>query len=240
MRHRIFISLLAAGLCAVVGTLRAQDCATGYCPKSVTFHHFIDGISPETVTITYPVVETTLGSTNGTNACWLAQNLGATTQATSANDASDAAAGWYWQFNRKQGYAYNTSTSTRTPNTTWDASINESSDWLAVNDPCILLLGGNWRLPTMTEWYNADATGGWGNPAEAYASVLKLHTGGRLDDDGGNTMVNRGTFGSFWSSNQDSAANPANGLYLYINDGSSQQYSNLKSFGQCIRCIMDL
>ncbi len=238
MRHRIFISLLAAGLCAAIGTLRAQNCATGYCPKSVTFHHFIDGISPETVTITYPVVETTLGSIDGTTNCWLAQNLGATTQATSATDASDAAAGWYWQFNRKQGYAYNTSTSTRTPNTTWEDPMTGSIDWLAVNDPCILLLGDSWRLPTITEWENADTSGGWDNPTEVYNSVLKLHAAGRLSNTTG-SIINRGSYGHYWSSTHDSG-DINNGRYFYFYSSSAALFDNFRSYGQNVRCIMEL
>ncbi len=236
MRHRIFISLLAAGLCAAIGTLRAQNCATGYCPKSVTFHHFIDGISPETVTITYPVVETDIGSSDGTNACWLAQNLGATTQASSATDDTDAAAGWYWQFNRKQGYAYNTSTNTRTPNTPWDASINESSDWLAVNDPCSLLLGSNWRLPTSTEWTNADANGSWSTYTTGYNSVLKLHAQGYLGNTNG-YMTSRQIYGNYWSSTESDGTM---GHDMHLNATGANPSIFSKTYGFSVRCIMDL
>ncbi len=236
MKHKIFISLLVAGLFAAVSTLRAQDCATGYCPKSVTFHHFIGGISPETVTITYPVVETTLGSTNGTSACWLAQNLGATTQASSATDNSDAAAGWYWQFNRKQGYAYNSSTNTRTPNTTWDASFTDYSAWRIENDPCRLLLGGVWRLPTNTEWTNADANGSWSTYTTAYDSVLKLHAAGYLRDTNGD-MTGRQEYGNYWSS-----ADPdnTNGYNMHLNSGAANTSNYVKTYGFSVRCIMPL
>ncbi len=234
MRYRIFISLLVAGLCAVVSTLRAQSCATGYCPETVKTRHFSGDISPETVTITYPVVETTLGSTDGTTNCWLGQNLGATTQATSATDASDAAAGWYWQFNRKQGYTYNTSTSTRTPNTTWDASINESSDWLAVNDPCVLLLGSNWRLPTSAEWTNADANGSWSTYTTAYNSVLKLHAQGYLGNTNGD-MTGRQEYGNYWSSTQSDGTK---GHDMHLNVAGANLSSFSKTYGFSVRCIM--
>ena len=36
--------------------------------------------------------------------------LGAINQASSATDATDAAAGWYWEWDTQQGYYYNSST----------------------------------------------------------------------------------------------------------------------------------
>jgi hypothetical protein len=42
-------------------------------------------------------------------------------QATSVNDATEESVGWYWQFNRMQGYKH--TGSARTPNTTWISSI---------------------------------------------------------------------------------------------------------------------
>ncbi len=67
----------------------------------------------------------------------------------------------------------------------WISSISENSDWLPANDPCTLLLGSGWRLPTLIEWETADATGGWDNYNETFASVLKLHAAGYLDGSDG-------------------------------------------------------
>ncbi len=158
----------------------AQDCATGYCPDTLTVDHYAGDISPKTVRIEYKVVETDL---SGTTACWITQNLGATAQASSEGDPSVTARGWFWQFNRKQGYAYD---GTRTPSVLdWITSIDENSDWQTENDPCTLLLGGNWHIPTSTEWTNVQTNGGWGtSDINAYNGVLKLHRSGRLDATG--------------------------------------------------------
>ncbi|MBK6346842.1 MAG: hypothetical protein IPF68_13080 [Bacteroidales bacterium] len=96
------------------------------------------GTVPVNKTVNYGTVETNL---TGSNKCWITQNLGADHQAIAATDATEASAGWYWQFNRTQGFKHDGTT--RTPNTTWIYSINENSDWLPINDPCSLLLGMN-------------------------------------------------------------------------------------------------
>jgi hypothetical protein len=82
--------------------------------------------------------------------CWITQNLGATNQATSQSDNTEAAAGWYWRFNNKQGFKYDGTT--RTPSTSWISSISETSDWLSANDPCTIEMGTGWRIPTYSEW----------------------------------------------------------------------------------------
>ncbi len=205
------------------------------CPESVTVTHVAGEVSPETVTITYPVVKTTLGADDGAPNCWIAQNLGATTQATSATDASDAAAGWYWQFNRKQGYAYNTGTSTRTPNTTWINPNTATSDWETVNDPCTILLGSNWRLPTRTETRNADSDrygGGWNGYNDVYASVLKIHAAGVLNYSG--IISNRSSYYYVATSSH----NGSSAIVLYGSDTSgSGDLSTGAYSGFSVRCI---
>ncbi len=205
------------------------------CPESVTVNHVAGEVSPETVTITYPVVKTTLGADDGAPNCWIAQNLGATTQATSATDASDAAAGWYWQFNRKQGYAYNTGTSTRTPNTTWINPNTATSDWETVNDPCTILLGSNWRLPTRTETRNADSDrygGGWNGYNDVYASVLKIHAAGVLNYSG--IISNRSSYYYVATSSH----NGSSAIVLYGSDTSgSGDLSTGAYSGFSVRCI---
>ena len=70
---------------------------------------------------------------------------GADHQATAVDDATEASAGWYWQFNRKQGYKHTGTTVIPAWNTT---SIDEDSDWIPANDPCAIELGAGWRIPT--------------------------------------------------------------------------------------------
>jgi len=117
------------------------------CGLSYTVNHVVGNVAPVNKTVTYGTV------TNEEEFlypyCWITRNLGASQQATAANDATEASAGWYWQFNRKQGYKHDFTT--RTPNSTWKTNINESSNWTAANDPCTILLGSGWRIPSYDE-----------------------------------------------------------------------------------------
>lgn len=179
---------------------------------SFTVTHKAGGVAPVTKTVTYGVVETTL---SGIKKCWITQNLGADKQATFSTDATEASAGWYWQFNRKQGYKHDGNF--RIPNKKWINSIDENSDWLPVNDPCTLMLGSGWRLPTKHEWEWVDLFGGWKNYYESFSSELKLHAAGFIDVSNG-SLDGRGSEGNFWSSWQFSSGG---GYYLYFGSGES-------------------
>ncbi|MBL7906182.1 MAG: hypothetical protein JNL22_14250 [Bacteroidales bacterium] len=207
---------------------KIEATSRSYCQRFIVTHN-AGSVAPVTKTVTYAVVETDL---SGAKKCWITQNLGADRQATSATDATEPSAGWYWQFNRKQGYKHDGTT--RKPNTTWISTISENSDWLPANDPCTLLLGSGWRLPTGTEWDIAQATSGWTNYNETYTSVLKLHAGGRLYEEDG-SLSNRGSFGFCWSSSEYNA----NGSrYLIFNVGSvdvNDYFS--KAYGFSARCL---
>ncbi|MCD4736200.1 MAG: hypothetical protein K8R53_09170 [Bacteroidales bacterium] len=192
--------------------------------------HTAGDVAPVTKTVTYGTVESDL---TGSNKCWITQNLGSDQQASSATDATEASAGWYWQFNRKQGYKHDGTT--RTPNTPWITSINENSDWQASNDPCTLLLGTGWQLPTYMEWYNTDANGGWNNTNDAYASVLKLHAAGYLSNSSGSLYL-RGSYGHYWSSSHHS--NTYGGA-LYFYSSYSDVYITIKAYGFSGRCLRD-
>jgi len=196
------------------------------CGDNLTVTHTAGSVAPVNKTVTY-------GTVSYINKCWITRNLGASNQASSATDATEASAGWYWQFNRKQGYKHDGTN--RTPNTTWISSIDESSDWLPANDPCTILLGTGWRIPTKTEWENADNTGGWDNYTETYNSVLKLHAAGYLDYSGG-SLDTRGSYGYYWSSTQNSSTS---GGTLGFGGGSSYMGSNPKAYGFSLRCLRD-
>ncbi len=168
----------------------AQDCATGYCPDILTVDHYAGDISPQTVRIEYQVVETDL---SGDTACWITQNLGATAQAGTYDDTSLPTRGWFWQFNRKQGYSHDGTN--RTPSVlNWIADIDENSDWQPENDPCTLLLGGNWRIPTTEEWQSVHTKGEWTTDSGAYDGELKLYNTGRLNASAGELGTNDVTF----------------------------------------------
>ena len=149
--------LVASLILALGASLKAQDCATGYCPATITVHHKAGTVSPVTVNITYGVTKVTLGGSLGTR-CFLTRNLGATTQPNAITDATLASAGWLWQFNRKQGFAMTSTTNIGTSLTPaplasgWTTGISESGHWSAANDPCTLLLGSNWYVPTSDEF----------------------------------------------------------------------------------------
>jgi hypothetical protein len=164
--------------------------------------------------------------------CWITKNLGATQQATSVSDNTEASAGWYWQFNCKQGYKHDGSTVTPSWTIT---SINENSDWQSANDPCNIKLSAPWRLPTYTEWYNADNTGGWTNWNGPWNSGLKMHTAGYLGNSNG-SLYNRGSGGYFWSSTQFVSTDAWS---LYFFSGGSYMGSSTKVFGFSVRCLRD-
>ncbi len=200
------------------------------CGNSFTIAHTAGSVAPVSKTVTYGTVTNIPGETSK---CWITRNLGATQQANTVSDNTEAAAGWYWQFNLKQGYKHDGTT--RTPNTAWIFSISETSDWVNVNDPCNIELGNAWRIPTYTEWYNVDNTGGWTNWNGPWGSGLQLHAAGRLASTSGALGI-RGSFGGYWSNTQDSSTL---GWYLSLNSGSSNMGNITKTVGFSVRCLRD-
>ena len=196
------------------------------CGTPIIVTHVTGPVAPVTKTVTYGTVTNIPGETSK---CWITSNLGADHQATAANDATEASAGWYWQFNKMQGFKHDGTT--LTPG--WSiTSISENSQWIIANDPCALLLENGWRLPTYTEWTNVDLTGGWGNP---WNSDLKIHLAGFLSTTNGSLNA-RGSFGDYWSSTQH---NLTNGWYLANPDLNYGVYNINKAYGNAVRCIKD-
>ena len=69
------------------------------CGSSITINHLVSGgVAPVDKTVTYRTVTNMPGTTK----CWITRNLGASKQAATVSDNSEASAGWYWQFNRKR------------------------------------------------------------------------------------------------------------------------------------------
>ncbi|MCX6305447.1 MAG: hypothetical protein NT040_10805 [Bacteroidetes bacterium] len=201
------------------------------CGSSITINHVISGgAAPVDKTVTYGTVNNITGEPIK---CWITSNLGADHQATALNDATEASAGWYWQFNRKQGYKHDGTI--RTPNNTWIFSISENFSWQATNDPCNIEFGTIWRIPTYTEWDNVDNTGGWTNWNGPWESGLKLHAAGYLLHSNG-VLNERGTGGYYWSSRQIDATY---GWGLGFSSGSSSVNNGYKPFGFSVRCVRD-
>ena len=200
------------------------------CGISITINHMVGSVAPVSKTVTYGTVTNIPGATTK---CWITRNLGASQQATSVSDATEASAGWYWQFTRKQGYKHDGST--RTPNTTWISSINETSDWTTANDPCTLELSAGWRIPTSTEWTNVVASGNWTDWNDPWNSALKMHAAGVLSYSDG-SLGSRGSVGSYWSSPQYDATY---GWSLYFSSSLSYMTSGYKTYGMSLRCLKD-
>jgi hypothetical protein len=201
------------------------------CGTSITVNHIAGDVAPVTKTAIYGTVTNIPGEPTK---CWITSNLGADHQATAVNDATETSAGWYWQFNRKQGYKQDGTT--RTPNTVWITSIIENSDWIAANDPCNTELGTAWRIPTLTEWTNVDESGGWTNYNGPWNSPLKIHAAGSLPWADG-SLFNRGTEGVYWSS-QQYQNNTSYGRMLTISDNySSMGTIQVKMYGFSVRCV---
>jgi hypothetical protein len=200
------------------------------CGDSITIHHVTGDVAPVTKTVTYGTVTNIPGETSK---CWITSNLGADHQAAAKDDSTEASAGWYWQFNRKQGYKHDGIT--RTPATLWIHSISENSDWTSANDPCYLELGNGWRIPTKTEWINVDAGGNWNDWNGPWDSALKMHAAGFLSWNYG-SLINRGFEGDYWTGSQNTAFA---GSYLYFDPASSNETTSSKGLGFTLRCIKD-
>jgi len=213
------------------GPVAASIAVGGFvCGSPIIINHTAGAVAPVSKSVTYGTVTNIPGATTK---CWITSNLGADHQATSVDDASEASAGWYWQFNRKQGYKNDGSADTPAWTIT---NISENSDWLTANDPCTSELGSGWRLPTSTEWSNANAFGNWTDWTGPWDSGLKLHAVGFLANSNG-LLGYRGSYGHYWSSTQGSSNNLGWGLNFHSGD-SSMGYSN-KADGFSVRCITD-
>jgi uncharacterized protein (TIGR02145 family) len=200
------------------------------CGTSITVSHVAGAVAPVAKTVTYATVSNVPGETSK---CWITRNLGADRQATALADATELSAGWYWQFNRKQGYKHDGTT--RTPASAWITSIDEDSGWQLANDPCAIELGAGWRIPTTIEWTNVDAGGNWTNANGPWGSVLKLHNAGNLISTDG-SLISRGNNGYYWSSTQSSSTN---GWFIGFSTNLCTMYNNIKAYAFPVRCVRD-
>jgi hypothetical protein len=201
------------------------------CGSSITINHVAGTVAPVNKTVTYGTVTNIPGENSK---CWITSNLGADHQAATKNDATEPSAGWYWQFNRKQGFKH--TGTVRTPNNTpWITNISENSDWLPANDPCALELGTGWRLPTSTEWINVYTSGNWTNWNGPWGSGLKLHAAGQLVPASGSLNL-RGVHGRYRSSTQYNAECGEN---LIFGSGFCEMWGDEKAYGISARCIKE-
>jgi len=203
------------------------------CGIPVTINHKASGnVAPVNKIVTYGTVNNIPGEPAK---CWITNNLGADHQATAVTDSNESSRGWYWQFNRKQGYKHDGTN--RTPNTVWETYNFPNLDWQSVNDPCTIELGFPWRVPTKTEWYNVK-TNGWTNTNDPWNSGLKLHCAGALDYTDG-TLFSSGIMGQFWSGTKYDF-NDGHTFQMIIGQSINSSYNvNYFGYGNSIRCIRD-
>jgi len=202
---------------------------TFQCGDALVINHLAGLVAPVNKTTTYGTVSNIPGEVDK---CWIAGNLGSDHQATAIDDVSEASAGWYWQFNRKQGYRHDGSMPTPSWATPW---IDETSDWQPVNDPCSLELGSPWRIPSSSEWQNVDLAGGWTNWNGPWVSGLQLHASGFIGYTDG-SLNQRGATGAYWSSMQDSSWG---GLHLHFDNFISETTFYYKAMGFNVRCVRE-
>ncbi len=200
------------------------------CGSPITVNHVTGVVAPIDKTVTYGTVNNIPGEPSK---CWITRNLGSDNQATEVDDATEPSAGWYWQFNRMQGFKHDGTT--RTPITVWINPISENSDWIPANDPCTIELGSDWRIPTQTEWTNVDASGNWANWNGPWGSGLKLHAAGYLFYTDG-SLSHRGSYAAYWSGTQ---AGSDYGWNLYFESGLCFVTNTYKSAGFNLRCVKE-
>lgn len=199
--------------------------------STITVNHSTSGgVAPVDKTVTYSTVTNIPGDPTK---CWITSNLGADHQAAASNDNTEASAGWYWQFNRKQGYKHDGTT--RIPETGWAIMISQNSNWTSDNDPCTLELGSGWRVPTSEEWENVSGSSGgnWTSLSDAWNSDLKIHGAGELFNDG--SLNYRGLYGIYWSSTQIDNSS----AWIILAGSGCDVVAQSKTFGIPLRCIKD-
>lgn len=205
-------------------------------------HGYVSGVTPEQesrfIDRTYTTVQANWDGVGG-DKLWTRMNLGATAEPTSPTDQSRASAGWYFQFHLEQGFFMDESE--RIPDEIWFNSISVNADWDESDDPCRLLLGGTWRLPTQDEWESfrvapvEDGGMGGGTLEDAFNSDLKLHAAGLVRLSGTELDVS-GIHGYYWSGDQRGNTE-AHGLH-FNSSFSSMVYGN-KAYGLPVRCIQE-
>ncbi|MFZ4549954.1 MAG: hypothetical protein ACOYN4_21070 [Bacteroidales bacterium] len=207
--------------------------ATMPCGSIITINHIAGVVAPVTKTTTYGTVTNILGEPSK---CWITSNLGSDHQATAESDATEASAGWYWQFNSKQGYKHDGIQAI--PNSTWIMNINENSNWTSANDPCKIELGSTWHIPTFTDWNNVNNAYGWASLSDMWNSGLKLHAAGFLINLGVIEVLFRGEVIRYWSSSQESNSD-AYCLYFPVLFGSNNLSASGKNSGLPVRCVRE-
>jgi hypothetical protein len=191
------------------------------------FHDSTNGVAPLNKTVVYG----TTYMSGLPNKCFITRNLGASRIGFNVDDTTEASAGWYWQFNTRQGYKH--TGTRRTPEISWPPPVTENSNWDQAKDPCTNELGVDWRLPTYSELNTLLLTNNWLNSLDLFNSALKLHPAGALNYDDGDKLE---YFGGIYSNTKLDAY-----LSYYLHFGATNASMSTLANGNAlpIRCVRD-
>jgi len=202
----------------------------------------------ENVTFTYKGAGVTYGTVSSQGECWMDRNLGASAVATAYNDSNGYGDIFQWgrlddqHQTRTSGITTTLSTTDNPGHSNFIYNMASPFDWRSpqnnnlwqgvsgTNNPC----PSGWRIPTKVELNTERASWSLQNYNGAFASPLKLTTGGyRHYSDA--LLYNVGTSGNYWSSTV--SGNSAS--YLTFTSSVASIASNVRADGFSVRCVQD-
>ncbi len=179
---------------------------------------------------------------------WMDRNLGASRVATSMTD--EQAYGDLYQWGRgTDGHEYRSSSTTTVLSSSdypghgsFILAPDSPGDWRStpnnnlwqgvsgINNPC----PAGFRLPTEAEWVVEGTSWSSYDANGAFASPLKLTTGGYHSGSSG-TLNYVGSYGRYWSATVEGSSSS----YLYFRSDQVRIDSHYRSYGMSVRCIQE-
>jgi len=166
----LFIALMCLGQSIVVTQPKEQDVlyagevyditwdSYNLYPEYINVQHSVsNGFAPVDRNVTYQLMPIE----SMPSKILISSNLGANNIPSNSHDTLESSRGWYWQFNRKQGYMVSGPLSELFPSNAWEVNIDENTDWKQINDPCSCEIGSDWRIPTREDWLNISYAENW-------------------------------------------------------------------------------